>query len=179
MTIRPGPRGADGHPWLVRSDPARPHDESPIRMRREAYARAFIAGFLSTLIFHQGVLTLLWLSGATRRVPYDMSATPLGVPAVLSLAFWGGVWGALIWPLSRNAPGRAYWIRALLIGALAPSAVSLFVVMPLKAMPVAGGWDPKIIVVALVLNGAWGLGVALFMRITRTRRDLVSIRVMP
>lgn len=34
--------------------------------------RAFIAGFLSTLVFHQGVLTLFWLSGALPRAPYDM-----------------------------------------------------------------------------------------------------------
>jgi hypothetical protein len=85
------------------------------------------------------------------------------VPAVMSLAFWGGVWGIAIWPLLRHAAGSAYWLRALLIGAVGPSAVALFVVFPLKGMGVAGGWDPKIIVGALILNGAWGLGVALLM----------------
>jgi len=133
--------------------------------------RAFIAGFLSTLVFHQGVLTLFWLSGALPRAPYDMApAPPLGVPAVISLALWGGVWGGAIWPLLRNAVERTYWFRALwfralLIGAVLPSAVALFVVFPLKAMPVAGGWDPRIIISALILNGAWGLGVALFIRL--------------
>jgi hypothetical protein len=130
-----------------------------------AYVRAFIAGFLSTLVFHQGVLTLLWLSGAFPRTPYDMTpAPPLGVPAVLSLAFWGGVWGMVIWPLLRNAPD-AYWWRALLIGAVAPSVVALFIVLPLKGMAMAGGWDPRIVIGALILNGAWGLGVALFIRV--------------
>ena len=70
-----------------------------------------------------------------------------------------------IWPLLRNAVERTYWFRALLIGAVLPSAVALFVVFPLKAMPVAGGWDPRIIISALILNGAWGLGVALFIRL--------------
>jgi hypothetical protein len=130
------------------------------------YVRAFIAGFLSTLVFHQGVLTLFWLSGAFPRPPYSMDPAPLfGVPAVISLAFWGGVWGAVIWPLLRNAAGGAYWLRALLIGAVAPSIVALFIVFPLKAMQMAGGWDPKIIIGALILNGAWGLGVALFIRL--------------
>jgi len=30
-------------------------------------------------------------------------------------------------------------------------------------MGVAGGWDPKIIVSALLLNGVWGLGAALLI----------------
>ena len=132
------------------------------------YATPFIAGFLSTLVFHQGVLTLLWLSGAIPRAPYDMTAIPpLGIPAVMSLAFWGGLWGVVMWPSLKNTVGRPYWIRALLIGALVPSVVALFIVFPLKGHDVAGGWDPKIIVGALVLNGAWGLGVALFMWIAR------------
>jgi hypothetical protein len=129
------------------------------------WTRAFFAGFLSTLVFHQGVLTLFWLSGAIPRVPYDLTPVPpLGLPAVISLAFWGGVWGAAIWPLLAHARGRAYWLRALAIGAIGPSAVALLIVFPLKHMPLAGGGDPRIIVGALVLNGAWGLGVALFLR---------------
>jgi hypothetical protein len=62
-------------------------------------------------------------------------------------------------------PDLRYWTLALVLGALGPSIVALFVVFPLKGMPVAGGWDPKIIVGALILNGAWGLGVALLMRL--------------
>src|SRR2546428_6215825 len=130
------------------------------------YVKAFIAGFISTLVFHQGVLALLHLAGVVSRAPYDLGRVPpLGVPAVISLACWGGVWGAAIWPLLRNAAGRTYWFRALLTGAVLPSAVALFIVLPLKAMPVAGGWDPRIIMRALILNGAWGLGVALFIRL--------------
>ena len=90
---------------------------------------------------------------------------PLGIPAVISLAFWGGVWGAAIWPFLKNVAGPAYWIRAAVIGAIGPSAVALFLVFPPKGMPMAGGWDPKIIIGALILNGAWGFGVALFMRL--------------
>lgn len=129
------------------------------------FVKAFIAGFVATLVFHQGVLALFYAAGVFPRAPFNMAATePLGIPAVISLAFWGGVWGAAIWPLLRNAQDAAYWIRAILIGAIAPSAVALFVVMPLKGMAVAGGWDPKLIVGALILNGAWGLGVAILMR---------------
>lgn len=134
------------------------------------YREAFIAGFLSTLVFHQGVLSLLWLLGVFPRAPYDMQATgPLGVPAVVSLAFWGGIWGAAIWAALKNAVGRTYWLRAVLLGALAPSAVALLIVLPLKGMPVAGGFDPTLIAGALILNGAWGLGLALLMRLITAR----------
>ena len=54
-----------------------------------------------------------------------------------------------------------------MLGALLPSIVALFVVMPLKGMPAAGGWSPAIIAGALLLNGAWGIGLALFMRAAR------------
>lgn len=134
------------------------------------YVKAFIAGFVSTLVFHQGVLGLFYLGGAFPRAPYDMTAVPpLGIPAVISLAFWGGVWGAAIWPLLKDLAGAAYWVRAIVIGAIGPSAVALFIVFPLKGMPMAGGWDPKLIVGALILNGAWGLGLAWAIRLMGRR----------
>ncbi len=129
------------------------------------YVRAFVAGFVSTLLFHQGVIGLFYLVGAFPRAPWSMAATaPLGVPAVISLAFWGGVWGIPIWYLMRHATGAAYWVRALVFGAIGPTAVALFVVFPLKGMALAGGWDPKLIVGGLIVNGVWGLGLALLMR---------------
>ena len=129
------------------------------------YVRAFVAGFLSTLIFHQGVIYLFYAMGVFSRAPWNMDGVPpLGVPAVISLAFWGGVWGIPIWYLMRHATGTAYWVRALVFGAIGPSAVALFIVFPLKGMAFAGGWDPKLIVGALIVNGVWGLGLALLMR---------------
>ena len=127
--------------------------------------KAFIAGFISTLVFHQGLLGLFFLAGISPRAPYSMLATaPLGVPSVFSLAFWGGVWGIALWWSIRGKAGSAYWLWAAIIGALGPTVVALVVVFPLKGPPLAGGWDPKLIVGALLLNGVWGLGVALLMR---------------
>lgn len=132
------------------------------------HVKAFVAGFISTLAFHQGVLGLFYVLKVFPRAPFAMAATePFGVPAVISLAFWGGVWGVVIWPMIRKATGPAYWLRALVIGAIGPSAVALFIVFPLKGMAFAAGWDPKIIVGALILNGAWGLGVGVLMRVLR------------
>jgi hypothetical protein len=130
------------------------------------YLKAFIAGFVSTLAFHQGLLWLLYTGGFLQRAPWNMTPVPpLNAPAVISLAFWGGIWGIVLWALIRASRGGAYWTKALAIGALGPSLVAWFVVMPIKGMGLAGGWDGKIIVSSLLLNGAWGLGAALLMRL--------------
>ena len=132
------------------------------------FVRPFVAGFVSTLVFHQGLLTLFYLAAIVPRAPYDLRAVPpLAIPAVISLAFWGGAWGVAIWPLLKNVDGPAYWVRALLISAIASGSVTLFIVSPLKGMPMAGGWNPKVIVSTLILNGTWGLGAALLMRLMR------------
>jgi hypothetical protein len=132
------------------------------------YLRAFAAGFVSTLIFHQGVIALFYLLGAFPRAPWSMVATPpLGVPAVISLSFWAGIWGVVLWPALRSAGGKAYWIRAIVLGAIGPTAVALFVVFPLKGGAFAAGWDPKIIVGGLIVNGVWGFGLALLLRLFR------------
>lgn len=134
------------------------------------YLRAFVAGFISTLVFHQGVYALFWLAGVAPSAPYAMAPTwPFGVPAVISLAFWGGVWGIPVWWFIRDATAWNYWLRAILLGAIGPTAVALFVVFPLKGMAFAAGWNPVIIVGGLILNGAWGFGVALLMRLARIR----------
>jgi len=132
------------------------------------HVKAFVAGFVSTLAFHQGVIGLFYVLGAFPRAPFSMVATPpLGVPAVISLAFWGGVWGVALWPMIRKATGPAYWLRAGILGAVLPTAVAFLLVFPLKGLPFAAGGDPKMWIGGLIVNGAWGLGVALLMRALR------------
>jgi hypothetical protein len=126
------------------------------------HVRAFIAGFLATLIFHQGLLGLLYLAGVAPAPPFNLGPTaPLGVPAVLSLAFWGGVWGVALWAVLSRFRGAVHWALAIGLGAIGPSAVALLLVFPLKGLAV----NATIVVGALLLNGFWGLGLALIMRV--------------
>jgi hypothetical protein len=130
------------------------------------YAYPFICGFIATLTFHQGTLFVLHRAGLWPKPAFAMAATkPFHVPAVISLAAWGGVWGIFLWYLVRGMTGPQYWMYATAFGALAPSVVALFVVFPLKGLPVAGGGSPKVILPVLLLNGMWGLGVAVLMRV--------------
>lgn len=127
--------------------------------------KAFVAGFVSTLIFHQGMIALLHMANPQVPAPFSMAATaPLHVPSVISLAFWGGVWGIAIWAVVKNMQGAKYWISTLAIGAIGPSIGYWFVVMPLKGMPVMGGWNPTVFVGALIVNLVWAVGLALILR---------------
>ena len=130
------------------------------------YARAFAAGFVSTLVFHQGVILLFYVLGAFSRAPWNFAPVPpLGVPAVISLSFWAGIWGIVLWPALRGATGAAYWIRAIVLGALGPTLVAFLVVAPLKGGAVGAGWDPKLWIGGLIVNGVWGYGLALLIRL--------------
>jgi hypothetical protein len=121
---------------------------------------AFAAGFLSTLIFHQGAVALLHGAGVAPIAPYPLQPTwPFGVPQVISLAFWGGVWGLGLWALIRNARGLKYWGLCVGLGALGPTAVAMLVVFPLKGIPM----DAATAVAGLILNGIWGLGAGILM----------------
>ncbi len=126
----------------------------------------FVAGFLATMTFHQVGLLVLHRLGMTHATAYSMyPVPPFGVPEVLSLAYWGGVWGiAFAWlapALEVNA--ALYWIGAVVLGAIFPTLVAWFVVFPLKGIPAAGGFHFPGLLVGPIVNGLWGLGTAVFL----------------
>lgn len=128
------------------------------------YLKSFVAGFLATLVFHQGLVALLHAAGIVPFAAFNLAPTePLGVPKVLSLAFWGGLWGIVLWLLVRRLRGIRRWLLALAIGAVGPTAVALLLVFPLKGVDVR----PAMVPIGLLLNGAWGLGTLLLVGVLR------------
>ena len=65
----------------------------------------------------------------------------------------------------RFPRGAGYWVAALLFGAVLPTLVVWFVVLPIKGLPVGGGFAWPGIVIGPVVNGAWGVGTALLFRV--------------
>lgn len=122
--------------------------------------KAFVSGFLATLIFHQGLFALFYLAGMVPVAPFNMTPVPpFGIPAVVSLAFFGGLWGIVLWALLGRLAGVRFWLGHVIVGAIGPTAVAMLVVFPLKDLEAsAQTW-----VGGLLLNGFWGLGVAIFM----------------
>jgi hypothetical protein len=132
---------------------------------------AFIAGVIAVPVFHQILLGLLHVAGIVPFAPFDWSPTkPFGVPSVVSISFWGGVWGVVFaLTVRRWFSGVAYWIASAVIGGIALTLVFMFVVWPLKI----GGLPPDLIglfIIGFLLNAAWGIGWALFLMLLERMR---------
>jgi hypothetical protein len=128
----------------------------------------FIAAAIAVLTFHQGMIAAMHAVGWVPVSPYRTTPIPpFGVPYIVNICFWGGLYGALFgfamprftWPT---------WLCGLILGLIA-ALVSLFIVAPLKGNPIAGGWVPANILRSIVINGFWGLGVGLILPLLMPR----------
>lgn len=130
---------------------------------------AWIAGFVAVLIFHQPVLALLSSAGVTQAIPYAaQSVEPIGVPQFISAAFWGGVWGVVLYAISRHwNASSAYWLKCLLFGMIFPTLVAWMIVAPMKGLPTAAGGNINGMLTGLCVNAAWGIGTGLLIRLMR------------
>lgn len=143
-------------------------------------AVGFMAGALAAILCHQAMLAFLGSIGWTQVSAYSFAPTaPLGVPRIISLTFWGGVWGMIFIYIQARVPRDGwYWVFAIFLGALMLSAMNWFIWSPLKGNPVAAGWEPLRMRVGLLVNGAWGLGTALIIRLV-TRQRIHAFRTPP
>ena len=123
----------------------------------------FAAATLSVLTFHQGIWALLYAAGLMPRGPFPMQPVPpFGVPQIVSLAFWGGLYGAVFGLALPRLPQAPLWLLGLGLGLVAV-LVGWFVVAPLRGQPVAGGFVPVRMLVSVLINGGWGVGVGLIL----------------
>jgi len=123
----------------------------------------FAAGALSVPTFHQGMWALLYALGMMPRAPYPMTPVPpLGVPLIASLCFWGGLYGLVFGLALPRLPRAPMCLLGLGLGLLA-AFVGWFVVAPLKGQPMASGFDPARMLVSVLINGSWGIGVGVIL----------------
>jgi hypothetical protein len=126
-------------------------------------ALGFVIAVISVLTFHQGMWTLLHylnLPGMGMPLPFPTDPVPpLGVPRIVSLCFWGGLWGALFGAVWRGRR-ESYWWAGLILG-VAAALTGLFIVAAIKGQPIGGGWVMGSWIRSLLINGFWGLGVGL------------------
>lgn len=130
----------------------------------------FLAAAISVLTFHQSIVWLFHLTQAGGPQPWSLTPVPpLGVPRLLNLCFWGGLYGivfGLLWP-SLALPK---WLAGVILGVVA-AAVGWLVVAPLKGEPLGFGWQTDRLLRSLFINGGWGLGVGLILPLLMPRRS--------
>jgi len=128
----------------------------------------FLAGAVGVLVFHQIAVLILHALGVIPFAPYSLEPVPpLGVPRVLSAAFWGGLWGIALAALIEGLPrADRLWV-ALVFGGILPSLVAALVVTPIKGGDMGRWMQLSTMIVAFVVNGAWGIGTALAYRAGR------------
>jgi hypothetical protein len=131
----------------------------------------FVAAVISVLIFHQAMwaaLHSLALPGLTMPAPYPTDPIPpLGIPRIVNLCFWGGLYG-IVFGLLLPRLTAPLWLCGLGLGVIA-ALVGLLVVPAIKGLPVGAGWVPLSWVRSLLINGFWGLGVGLILPLLMTR----------
>jgi len=120
----------------------------------------FVAAAISVLTFHQGVIALYHLAGLPIVAWSMRPVPPYGVPLLVDLCFWGGLYGAVF---GIAAPIlRPLWVWGIVLGCIA-AAVGWLVVAPLKGAPLGYGWHTAQMIRSLIINGSWGLGVGLIL----------------
>ena len=123
----------------------------------------FVAAVLSVLTFHQGMWALLHAAGNDTAGALSMAPVPpFGVPQIVSLCFWGGLYGLVFGLALPGLPRAPMWLLGLGLGLLA-ALVSWFVVAPLKGQPLAGGFVPLRMLISILINGCWGIGVGIIL----------------
>jgi hypothetical protein len=128
-----------------------------------------VAGAISILLFQQTSLQILYWIGLAPQAAFRLAhVPPFNMPMVVSLAFWGAVYGGLFGLISRQLPGRIYWY-GLPLGAFA-LFMSWFVFLPLKGLPIAFGGTTAPMIRSAMSYLLWGMGVTVLLPLLGPRR---------
>jgi hypothetical protein len=127
-----------------------------------------IAGAISVLVFHQTTLQLFFWLGLAPQAAFRVAVVPpFNAPMVVSVTFWGAVYGGIFGLLAPRLPAPVL-IKALLAGLFA-MLMGWFVVRPLAGLPVAFSWQAGAMLRSAAACFMWGIGVTLILPLLHPR----------
>ncbi|WP_428485734.1 hypothetical protein [Rhodopila sp.] len=109
-----------------------------------------------------------WLGVAPRAAFGVAQVPPFNLPMVVSLTFWGALYGGGFGFLTSRLRGRI-WLNGLPLGLLA-TLMAWFVFQPLKGLAAAFGWQAWPMLRSLIAWEIWGLGVGIILPLLHPRR---------
>lgn len=128
-----------------------------------------IAGAIAVLVFHQTTLQLFFWAGLAPRAAFRFAVVPpFNAPMVVSITFWGAVYGGFFGLLAPRLP-RPFALKALLAGVFA-GLMSWFVVRPLAGHPLAFDWQSAAMLRSATASLMWGVGITLILPLLHPRR---------
>jgi len=127
-----------------------------------------VGGAIAMLMFHQVTLQVFFWCGLAPQAAFRIAhVPPFNFPMVVSITFWGAVYGGLFGWAQPNIPGpRA--ARGIIAG-LCATLMAWFIVRPIAGYDVAFGWAYPAMLRSLAANLMWGLGVALILPMLNPR----------
>lgn len=118
----------------------------------------FLAGGMAVLTAHQLVVYGLFAIGLIDVEAWSTEPVgPLGVAAVLSNAFWGGIWGAVFALIAGRLPGASLWRKGLVFGLVFPLVIGAWIVVPLiKSEPFFAALSAPRLLAGVLVHAAYG-----------------------
>jgi hypothetical protein len=138
-------------------------------MRRLAFG--FVAGAAAVLTFHQGMVLILHLMGQIPNFPWSTRPLPpFRVPVLVNQMFWGGLWGVLYAVIASRIPIGNVVARGAAFGLLGPWLLGNGLLVPfIKGGNILFGLNPQNMWRGMLIGAAFGIGVAVFMRLLARR----------
>jgi hypothetical protein len=128
----------------------------------------FAAGAISVLIFHQGMVFLLYMMKQTPNFPWNVTAmkTGAGLPILVNQMFWGGLWGVAFAAIGHMIPIAHNILRGAVYGLLGPFLMGGGVLVPLlkQTGPYFWAWPGQRWFAGALIGAAFGAGIAVILR---------------
>ena len=126
-----------------------------------------VAGALAMLLCHQTSLQLLYWCGLIQHPAFRLaSVPPFNVPMIVSVTFWGALFGAIL-NMLPTLPARVS-VRGL-VNSLFAILMVWFFVRPIAGHGVAFGWNPHAMAASAFAGLCWGYGVAVIQPVLHPR----------